>query len=79
MMHVNIDEVERNIQAYLQRAESGEAFVITRNGKAVLELTRFGPKSRKKRPFGLCKGEFRVPDDFDDPLPDAILSDFEGK
>jgi hypothetical protein len=31
-----------------------------------------------KRPFGLCAGEFTVPDDFDEPLPDSILSDFEG-
>lgn len=30
------------------------------------------------RPFGLCKGEFTVPDDFDAPLPDEILDAFEG-
>ncbi|NJR70799.1 MAG: DUF2281 domain-containing protein [Synechococcales cyanobacterium CRU_2_2] len=29
------------------------------------------------RPFGLCAGEFEVPDDFDAPLPDEILSLFE--
>lgn len=27
----------------------------------------------KERPFGLCKGEFTVPDDFNKPLPDEIL------
>jgi len=31
------------------------------------------------RPYGLCKGEFVVPDDFDDPLPDFLLDAFEGK
>lgn len=25
------------------------------------------------RPYGLAAGEFVVPDDFDDPLPDDIL------
>lgn len=30
------------------------------------------------RPFGLCAGEFIVPDDFDEPLPDHILDAFEG-
>ncbi|HEY53604.1 MAG TPA: type II toxin-antitoxin system Phd/YefM family antitoxin [Caldilineae bacterium] len=30
------------------------------------------------RPFGLCAGEFAVPDDFDEPLPEDILSSFEG-
>ena len=24
------------------------------------------------RPFGLCAGEFTVPDDFDDPLPPPV-------
>ena len=31
----------------------------------------------KQRPFGLCKGEFVVPDDFNEPLPDEILELFE--
>ena len=31
------------------------------------------------RPFGLCAGEFTVPDDFDQPLPEHILKEFEGK
>jgi hypothetical protein len=29
------------------------------------------------RPHGLCAGEFIVPDDFDAPLPEDILSAFE--
>jgi Protein of unknown function (DUF2281) len=29
------------------------------------------------RPHGLCAGEFTVPDDFDAPLPEDILSAFE--
>jgi hypothetical protein len=28
-------------------------------------------------PIGLAKGEFVVPDDFNDPLPDEILDLFE--
>ncbi|MBK1692328.1 DUF2281 domain-containing protein [Ectothiorhodospira mobilis] len=35
------------------------------------------PIPAKDRPMGLCKGEFRVPDDFDAPLPDEVLRDFE--
>lgn len=29
------------------------------------------------RPFGLSKNEFIVPEDFDAPLPEEILADFE--
>ncbi len=31
-----------------------------------------------QRPFGLACGAFRVPDDFDAPLPEYILREFEG-
>ena len=36
-------------------------------------------ESKQPRPFGLCAGEFTVPNDFDEPLPEEILSAFEGK
>jgi hypothetical protein len=31
----------------------------------------------RPRPFGLAAGEFVVPDDFDEPLPEDVLRDFE--
>jgi len=34
--------------------------------------------TKQLRPFGLCAGEFTVPDDFDAPLPEDILNAFEG-
>ncbi len=33
--------------------------------------------STAPRPYGLCAGEFTVPDDFDAPLPDDVLQAFE--
>ena len=32
---------------------------------------------KQPRPFGLCAGEFVVPDDFDAPLPEDMLNAFE--
>jgi len=29
------------------------------------------------RPYGLCQGEFVVPDDFDSPLPEGVIKAFE--
>ncbi len=40
-------------------------------------VTILEPEVAQPRPFGLCKGEFRVPDDFDEPLPNAVIEDFE--
>ena len=32
---------------------------------------------RELRPFGLSENEFVVPEDFDAPLPEDVLTDFE--
>jgi hypothetical protein len=48
--------------------------------REVLDFATFlSRKSQTKsglRPFGLCAGEFHVPDDFDDPLPDEVIESF---
>lgn len=36
-------------------------------------------RENKPLPIGLAKGEFVVPEDFNDPLPDEILDLFEPK
>ncbi len=33
-------------------------------------------QQNKQRPIGLAQGEFTVPDDFNDPLPDEIIDLF---
>jgi hypothetical protein len=50
------------------------------NGTALLTILSNGSNGGGQlRPFGLAKGEFVVPDDFNSPLPEEILRDFEGK
>jgi hypothetical protein len=34
-------------------------------------------ESKQPRPFGLCTGEFIVPDDFGEPLSEEILNAFD--
>ena len=36
-----------------------------------------GSETKTRRPAGLAKGEFVVPEDFDAPLSDDVLFDFE--
>jgi len=72
MVWVNIDQIKRNFLAYLQRVEAGETLVIVQSGKPMAEVRPFVPRPNTARPIGLCAGEFTVPDDFDDPLPENI-------
>lgn len=78
MLNVTIDEIQRDPLKYLHQVEAGETLVIVRSEKPIAELRPIA-SSKQLRPFGLCAGEFVVPDDFDTPLSDDILSSFEGK
>jgi len=46
--------------------------------RALVIILENEPPVTELRPFGLGAGDFTVPDDFDEPLPDEILDAFEG-
>ncbi len=77
-MKATIDDVEKHPGDYLHRVLEGETVVLFRDNRAVAEIRPL-KASVGPRPFGLAAGEFVVPDDFDDPLPDDLLDAFEGR
>lgn len=79
MTQVNLEDIQQDLSTYLQRVEAGETLVIIRAGKPVAEVKPVAPRVETLRPFGLCAGEFTVPEDFDAPLPEDILNAFEGQ
>jgi len=78
MTCISVEEIQQNFTACLQRVEAGETVIIMRTGKPIAELKPVAAPAEAWRPFGLCAGEFRVPEDFDAPLPEDILKAFEG-
>lgn len=78
MEKFNVHEAKTQLSRLLERAQEGEEFVIAKAGKPV---ARLGPLARrgKKRRLGLLDGKLTIPDDFNDPLPDAAIEAFEGK
>jgi antitoxin (DNA-binding transcriptional repressor) of toxin-antitoxin stability system len=78
MLNVTVDEIQRDPLKYLRQVEAGETLVIVRADQAIAELRPI-TQSKQLRPFGLCAGEFTVPDNFDAPLPEDLLNGFEGK
>ena len=79
MVWISVEEIKRDLMGYLRRVEAGETFVIVQAGKPVAEIKPIVSDSTILRPFGLCAGEFIVPDDFDEPLPEDIFNQFEGR
>lgn len=79
MVNVTVDEIQSDPLKYLRQVEAGETLVIIRSNQPIAEVRPIAHGSKQLRPFGLCKGEFVVPDDFDAPLPEDILNAFEGQ
>lgn len=78
MKQVNIHQAKTELSKLVERAEAGEEVVIARAGKPaakLVPLTRF----RGRRRLGLLDGKFKIPDDFNAPLPASVLRAFEGK
>jgi prevent-host-death family protein len=78
MKQVNIHEAKTELSKLVERAEAGEEIVIARAGKPAAKLVPV-TKSRGRRRLGLLDGKFRVPDDFNEPLPDSVIRAFEGR
>ena len=79
MLNVSIDEIQRDLLKYLRQVEAGVTFVILQADKPIAELRPISTSTKQLRPFGLWAGKFTVPDDFDDLVPEEILSAFEGQ
>jgi prevent-host-death family protein len=73
-MKVSIKDAKKHFPHMLDRIAIGEEVIITDKGEPVAKLVPMPTttKKRKKFKFGSAKGEFSVPDDFNDPLPKEI-------
>ena len=78
MRQVNIHEAKTHLSRLIQDAEAGEEIIIARWGKPVARLTGLS-SVRPRRPLGLLKDKIVISDDFDAPLPEAIINAFEGE
>jgi prevent-host-death family protein len=77
MRTVNIHAAKTQLSRLVEAAAAGEEIIIAKAGKPV---ARLGPLagSRQKRRLGILAGKFRMPEDFDVPLPDEVVEAFEG-
>jgi antitoxin (DNA-binding transcriptional repressor) of toxin-antitoxin stability system len=78
MNRITVEEIQRDLMAFLNQVEAGESFTILNAEGAIAEIRPL-TQAKQPRPVGLCAGEFTVPDDFNEPLPEEILRAFEGQ
>ena len=75
-LQVNVHEAKTNLSKLLARVSAGEEIVIARDGKPVARLVPIDPNMEQRKPGRLAGLAFISPD-FDDPLPDDVLAEFE--
>lgn len=78
MSAINVYQAKTQLSKLIDVAAAGRDVVIARGGKPVARLTRLQNPPRKIR-FGLLKGKVRVSKDFDAPLSDDVLAQFQGR
>ena len=75
---VNIHEAKTHLSRIVDEVAAGAEVIIAKAGKPMARLSPIAAPLRNKR-LGLLKGKIKVPDDFNAPLDEDILSQFEGR
>lgn len=77
---VSVEDAEGQLSALIERAAAGEEIVIEKGGKPRARLVAAAEVlAGQRRLGGFLRGQIRVGEDFDDPLPDDILRAFNGE
>ena len=78
-MIVNIAEAKALLSQLAARASRGEEIILARHGQPIARIVSLADvvPAAPNRGFGIGRGDFTVPDDFDNPLPDDVLDTFE--
>ena len=82
MQQLNINEVKTHLSGILARVEKGETVIICKRNKPIAEIKPIEQQPTTKRPIGLMGKEypdFKLGDEFFEPLPDDILAYFTGE
>ena len=74
---VNIHEAKTHLSRLVEKAASGESFVIAKAGKPMVRVVALdAPTDWQSSRIGFLKGQVTVPDDFDQMGRDEITAMF---
>jgi prevent-host-death family protein len=76
-VQLNLYDAKTRLSELVEAASQGETVVIAKAGRP---LAKLGPVDAARKPvrLGLMKGKIRIGKDFDAPLPESVLREFEG-
>jgi prevent-host-death family protein len=72
----NVHDAKTHLSRLLDRVAQGEEIIIAKSGRPVAKLVWVTAEPRRP---GRLKGRIHVGPDFEEPLPEEILTVFRGK
>jgi antitoxin (DNA-binding transcriptional repressor) of toxin-antitoxin stability system len=75
---LNMHEAKTRLSEVIARLKPGDRVVLCRRNRPVAEIRPLPASSLEPRPVGLGKGLVVIPPAFFEPLPEELLSAFEG-
>jgi prevent-host-death family protein len=78
MTTVNIHQAKTNFSKLVDAVMHGEEIIIAKAGKPAAKLVPITVTKTKRMP-GSLKGKIKISKDFNAPLPNEVLDQFEGK
>ncbi len=75
---IGMHEAKSTLSQLVQRAAAGETIYIGPRGQAQVKMVAVSEPAKQPRVLGRMKGRIKFHGDFDAPLPDDVLDQFEG-
>ena len=73
---VNVHEAKTHLSKLLAEVEKGHEIVLARDGTPIAKLIPFPAQKKNRITFDTFKGRIWIAEDFDAPLPDALLDEW---
>ena len=82
MISLNINEIKTHFSSFIAKVSNGETVIVCKRNVPIAEIKPIAALPNKKRPIGLAGKEypdFKISDAFFEPLPDDIVTAFNGE
>ncbi|MCK4410871.1 type II toxin-antitoxin system Phd/YefM family antitoxin [Candidatus Bipolaricaulota bacterium] len=76
LKQVNIHEAKTHLSKLLAQLKEDEEIIIAKAGKPIARLVPLIERLARRSP-GSAKGKVMIASDFDAPLPNSVLEEFE--
>lgn len=79
MTLINIQEAKTHLSRFAKRVKAGEIIILCERNKPIAEIRPLAQPVRRKIRLGVLKGQFEVPDNFNEPMAEFERIYYGGK